>query len=103
PAELFGPAWPLLSTIAEGVCAPVDYPGIALLTSCASLIGGKRRIRPYDAGTWSEPCILWAGVVGDASSRKSPPVDLITGPLRAIEQDYAEKHQARLCTFREDS
>uniref|UniRef100_A0A6M3XW27 Uncharacterized protein n=1 Tax=viral metagenome TaxID=1070528 RepID=A0A6M3XW27_9ZZZZ len=42
PGDLFGPAWPLLETIAEGVCTAPDYPGMALLASCASLIGGKR-------------------------------------------------------------
>lgn len=93
PAELFGPSWGLLSDIAEGTCTPVDYPAIAFLVSCASLIGGKRKVRPYTTSPWCEPCILWAGVVGDPSSRKSPALDVVTAPLREIERDQAEQHK----------
>ncbi|MXO85233.1 DUF3987 domain-containing protein [Altererythrobacter aurantiacus] len=103
PADLFGPAWPLLVTVAEGVCTAPDYPGMALLASCASLIGGKRRIRPYDTAAWSEPCILWCGAVGDPSSRKSPALDQITAPLRTLEQAKADDHKDALREFQERS
>ena len=103
PADLFGPAWPLLQVIAEGVCCAPDYPGMALLTSCASLIGGKRRVRPYTTSTWSEPCILWCGVVGDPSARKSPALEQVTAPLRTIEQLKAEDHKDALRSFHEHS
>jgi putative DNA primase/helicase len=82
PGELFGDAWPLLQLIAAGTASPVDYPAIAFLASCASLIGGKRRVRPYATSVWSEPCILWCGAVGDPSSRKSPPLEQVTERLR---------------------
>lgn len=103
PADLFGPAWSLLETIAEGVCTAPDYPGMALLTSCASLIGGKRKVRPYTTSAWSEPCILWCGAVGDPSSRKSPALDQVTAPLRMLEQAKAEEHKESLRGFQEQS
>ena len=96
PGELFGPAWPLIRAIAEGTATPPDYPGLGFITACASLIGGKRRIRPYQTSAWSEPCILWCGVVGDPSSRKSPALDAVTDRLRNIERDHAENHKADL-------
>ena len=52
PSGLFGTAWPLLQAIAEGTATPVDYPAIGYLATCASLIGGKRRARPYQSSTW---------------------------------------------------
>lgn len=70
PADLFGPAWPLLQLVAEGTATAVDYAAIGFLGACASLIGGKRRVRPYETSHWREPCILWVGAVGDPSSRK---------------------------------
>lgn len=93
PSDLFGPAWQVLCDVGEGTCTPVDYPGIAFLVACASLIGGKRKVRPYATSPWCEPCILWAGVVGDPSSRKSPALDVVTAPLREIEKDQAEQHK----------
>jgi hypothetical protein len=101
PADLFGPSWPLLSTIAEGTCTPVDYAALGFLSACASLIGGKRKVRPYATASWAEPCILWVGVVGDPSSRKSPALDAITGALREIERDNADLHKAAIRDWQE--
>lgn len=101
PPDLFGPAWPLLQAIAEGTATPIDYPAIGYLAACASLIGGKRKVRPYVSSHWTEPCILWCGVVGDPSSRKSPALDAVTAPLREIERDHAESHKLALRTFLE--
>lgn len=103
PPDLFGPAWPLLSAIAEGTASPVDYAAIGFLAAAASLIGGKRRIRPYESSAWSEPCILWCGAVGDPSTRKSPSLDAVTEPLRLIERDQAEAHRDRLREWQNDS
>lgn len=103
PADLFGPSWGFLSAVAEGTCAPVDYPAIAFVSACASLVGGKRRIRPYQTSAWAEPCILWVGAVGDPSARKSPALDAITGPLRDIERDNAEDHKAAIRDWQEKS
>ncbi|GAA5049725.1 hypothetical protein GCM10023208_08140 [Erythrobacter westpacificensis] len=101
PTGLFGEAFSLLADIAEGTSTPPDYPALAFLSSCASLIGGKRRVRPYATSPWSEPCILWVGVVGDPSSRKSPALDVVTEPLRAIERDHAESHQSAIRNWQE--
>lgn len=101
PPDLFGPAWGLLEGIAEGVCTAPDYPAMALLASCASLIGGKRRVRPYATSTWAEPCILWVGAVGDPSSRKSPALDQITAPLRLLEQTKADDHREAMREFQQ--
>lgn len=101
PSDLLGPAWPLLSAIAEGTCTPVDYPALGFLSACASLIGGKRKVRPYSTAAWAEPCILWVGVVGDPSSRKSPALEAITGPLREIESDHADMHRLAIREWQE--
>ena len=96
PAAMFGPAKELILMIAEGTASPFDYPAIGFLAACASLIGGKRRIRPYETSAWSEPCILWCGAVGDPSTRKSPALETVTAPLRAIERDHANQHRDNL-------
>lgn len=99
PSDLFGDAWQLVSDVAEGSGAPVDYAAVGFISACASLIGGKRRVRPYAESRWSEPCIIWAGAVGDPSSKKSPALDAITGPMRGIEADHAADHQLRMLAY----
>ena len=101
PGDLFGASWPLLSAIGEGTCTPVDYPALGFLSACASLIGGKRKVRPYSTAAWAEPCILWVGVVGDPSSRKSPALDAITRALREIERDHADQHKLAIRDWQE--
>ena len=101
PTALFGPALPVLQAIGEGTATAVDYPAAAYLATCASLIGGKRRVRPYETSNWAEPPILWIGIVGDPSSRKSPALDAVIDPLRAIEGDGADQHRRALGEYRE--
>lgn len=93
PSDLFGGVFPLLQIIANGTAAPVDYPAMGYLTACASLIGGKRKVKPYAKSAWAEPCIIWSAVVGDPSSRKSPALEAVIGPLRKIEYDATENHK----------
>lgn len=97
--DLFGSLWPLLEDLGEGSGAPSDYVAISALGVAASLIGGKRRVRPFSTGGWSEPCILWVATVGDPSSNKSPAIDAATGPLRGMESDHAEDHKLSLMSF----
>lgn len=92
PSDIFGNTWPLICDLAEGAGSPADYVGLGFLGVCASLIGGKRKIRPYSEGTWAEPAILWCALVGDPSSNKSPAIDAVTAPLRDMERDHAASH-----------
>lgn len=89
PSDMFGPVWPLLNEMAEGAGAPVDYLAVSFLSVAASLIGGKRKVKPYAIADWSEPCIVWAGLVGDPSSNKSPALDRTTNALREMEKEHA--------------
>lgn len=100
PAELFGPAWPIIEQVANNTSTKPDYAAIAYLACAASLIGGKRKLSPYGAD-WAEPAILWMAALGDPSSRKSAPLDMVTKPLWAIRDmarnDHADamlEHQA---------
>ena len=96
PSESFGELWPVLSDLADAAGAPVDYVAIGTLVAAASLIGGKRRVRPWSNSDWEEPAILWAALVGDPSANKSPALDRATKPMRAIERDDADNHRDNL-------
>jgi putative DNA primase/helicase len=103
PSEIFGPAWGMLNDMAQGAGAPVDYLGISYLAVTASLIGAKRRVQPYRESDWCEPCILWAGMVGDPSSNKSPALDRTTNALRDMEKEHALDHAERIRDWKADS
>lgn len=102
PSEMFGPIWPLLTDMAQGAGAPVDYVAVSFLAVVASLVGGRRRVKPYGEADWTEPCILWTGLVGDPSSNKSPALDRTTNVLRAMEKDHAEECSGKVNCWKGD-
>jgi len=103
PQALFGSAWDEFARLAQDKGAPIDYVALGFVTVAASIIGGKRRVRPYPAGTWDEPPILWLGLVGDPSFNKSPALDPLLRILRKIETERAEEHRERLADWTADA
>lgn len=93
---MFGPAWSEFEKLANDKGCPVDYVALGYLSVAASIVGGKRRVRPYAAGTWDEPLILWLGLVGDPSANKSPALDPLLSILRRIEKEQADDHRDRI-------
>lgn len=102
PHDAFGDLWQALVDLADAAGAPVDYVAVGALVSAASLIGGKRRVKPWSNSDWAEPAILWAALVGDPSANKSPALDRATKPMRLIERDDAENHKAALLSWEAD-
>jgi len=96
PLQVFGPLSNWLSQAAEAKNAPVDYVATTLLVVAASLIGNSLQISPW-AG-WTESSILAAALVGLPSSGKSPAMDAIMSPLRALEKEL----QAGYATQKKD-
>ncbi|WP_294211363.1 DUF3987 domain-containing protein [uncultured Sphingomonas sp.] len=97
PNDVLGDLWPLVADLAAGAGAPVEYVATSMLAVAASLIGGKRWVRAWEQ--FEQPCILWAAVVGDPSSNKSPGIDAARFPLRAMEDELAEQHKTTLMSF----
>ena len=91
--QYFGPFGQMLQSYADDVSAPVDYVAMSMLAAVASLIGPKRRARASSTRRWVEPCILWIGVVGGASSGKSPALDIVGAMLGDLEKTYRAEHQ----------
>ncbi|TCP36535.1 DUF3987 domain-containing protein [Sphingomonas sp. BK235] len=100
PTDIFGSLWPLISDLAAGAGAPVDYVAVGVLGAAASLIGAKRRVQPFaTTPKWQEPCVLWVAPVGDPSSNKSPAIDAATEPLSLLEHELAQQHKSRLINY----
>jgi hypothetical protein len=97
PQDVLGNLWPLASDLAAGAGAPVEYVATSIIAVAASLIGAKRWVRAWEG--YDDPCILWAAVVGDPSSNKSPAIDAATRMLRTMEAEMAEQHRTVLMSF----
>jgi hypothetical protein len=73
---------PVRSFVAEGAkaigCDP-SFIALPLLPTLASAIGNARRVQIKRG--WTEPAIIWAAIVGDSGTLKSPALELA---LRAV-------------------
>ncbi|WP_178134124.1 DUF3987 domain-containing protein [Vineibacter terrae] len=93
PAELLPPFWrDWCQDMAHGTGVAVDHVALALLTAAAGLLGGARRVSPAPA--WTEPCVLWAALVGAPSSGKTAAMEAALRLVRALSDDLGAQNEA---------
>jgi 5S rRNA maturation endonuclease (ribonuclease M5) len=84
-----------------------SYIALPLLAALAAAVGNTRRIKLKR--DWKEPCILWAVIVGESGTRKSPALDCALHALREIQnaafreyKEAIEQYRAYKVTFDAD-
>ncbi|MFM9959688.1 MAG: YfjI family protein [Planctomycetaceae bacterium] len=77
-------------------CDP-SFVALPALSVLAGAIGNSRRIRLKHG--WTEPAIIWTGIVGESGTLKSPPLEWLTQPLRDREESALERHATALEEF----
>ena len=95
--------WPLNAFVNEGaaaLCCDESYIALPLLSALAATIGNSRRIRLK--ASWAEPCVLWAAIVGESGTTKSPALDLAMRPLLDRQAAALKEHEAVLPQYRAD-
>lgn len=88
PLSLFGPWSTWIAKAASAANAPEDYVTAALLSAASGAIGNARWACAWNG--WTEPPVLWIGLVGDPSAGKSPAIDLTHSALRQLEAEEAK-------------
>jgi hypothetical protein len=83
--DLLGPAGPIADSLARLCGAPVEFIAGGMLACVSGLASGRFVVR-VRAGYEVAP-ILWFANVGDASSGKSPALDIILRPIRRFEAE----------------
>jgi putative DNA primase/helicase len=82
-------AW--IKDIAELMQSPTDFPAISAIVALSSLIGAKAVIQPKQKTDWQIRPNLWGGLIGRASSKKSPSLDEVLEPLFKLEAKENER------------
>jgi putative DNA primase/helicase len=82
-------AW--VKDIAELMQAPPDFPAVSAIVAISSLIGAKAVIQPKQKTDWQIRPNLWGGLIGRASSKKTPSLDAILEPLQKLEAKENER------------
>ncbi len=87
PSALFGSLFPVVQALADDCSASVDYVAHALIASAASLLSGRLRVRPLSKSRWLLSPVVWIGLVGDPSSRKTPALEAAVRALYRLQGD----------------
>jgi hypothetical protein len=78
-------------------CDPA-FIALPLLGSLARAIGNRRLIC-LKPGSWTEPAIIWAAIVGKSGTHKTPAIQAGTGFLQQRETKAIEEYQKALAEY----
>ena len=81
------------------VCDP-SYVVLPVLAALAAAIGSTRRILLKPG--WSEPAIIWAAIVGESGTIKTPPQKLVMKPLRDLQGKALQAHTDEMKQYETD-
>ncbi|MCG5235298.1 DUF3987 domain-containing protein [Xanthobacter oligotrophicus] len=82
---------------ARAACAPIDYVAVSMIALVGGLLGNRRR--PIAGTGWEEPPTLFAALVGQPSSGKSPASSAVMSLVNKEEADLDADYRQRLFEY----
>ncbi len=95
--------WPFVTDTAARMGADPTSIALSCLVSCASVINDEWRIQPkrFDY-SWSEQARLWAAIIGDPSTIKTPLIAAATKPVDLLDIEACKVHAEQMRQWRSD-
>jgi hypothetical protein len=85
---------------AKAMTCADSYVALPMLSALAAAIGNTRRIGLKKG--WSEPAVVWTGIVGDSGTMKSPAIALALKPLRKIQDAAFDVYEEKMAKYQDD-
>ena len=79
---------------AKSIDCDVSYIATPLLSALGSCIGNSRCIRLKRG--WTEPAVVWAAIVGESGTLKTPAFRLVTRPLHELQGRTLAQHASEI-------
>lgn len=83
---------PWLADVAERGQFQFDFLAVAAMAALGSITGRRCAVYPKQQDDWHEYPNLWAAIIGRPGAMKSPALNAILAPLRAIETQWAAQY-----------
>lgn len=94
PMEIFEPkVGDLIVDLAKRMNAPREYIAASFITGASILMDGVYSLNVQSSSNWVEHPILWAAIVGGASQKKTPCLNIIKAIIDKIELQLQEKYE----------
>ncbi len=82
---------------ARAIGCDESYVALPLLAALAAAIGNTRRVELKRG--WCEPAVLWAAIVGESGTLKSPAIDLSLKWLRERQAEALREHERAMADY----
>lgn len=89
-----------LQICARQFCLPTDFAGTVFLALTAGVIGRSIHLDMRQGQDWIETTNIWAVLVGNPSSKKSPTYRRISRLMASLEKTAAAEHHQSLIDYR---
>jgi putative DNA primase/helicase len=85
--------------ISERMQCPPEYPAIGVLVMLAGVVGRRITIRPKRLDDWTVVPNLWGMIVGRPAEMKTPALEEVLRPLRAVQARAMSDHRTAVEDF----
>ena len=83
---------------AEALGVDPSYVVLPLLAGLAAAIGNTRRIAL--SRTWTAPPVVWAGIVGESGTLKSPAIKMALAPILKRQAEAMDEHREAMGRYK---
>ncbi|MGI9072566.1 MAG: YfjI family protein, partial [Bryobacteraceae bacterium] len=89
--------------VAQRMQVPLDFPAAAVVGSLAGVVNRRALIQPKANDTsWRVVPNLWGGIIARPGFKKSPVIEEITQPIRALQEEHYQAHAREMGRFAVD-
>jgi hypothetical protein len=85
------PVASLVHAASKAMGCDESYVALPIMAAMAAAVGNSRRIQLKRS--WCEPCVIWAVIVGESGTLKSPAMDAALAPLRRLQAEAWREFQ----------
>ena len=86
---------------AEALGVDASYVALPLLAGLAAAIGNSRRIAL--SRTWVAPAVVWAGIVGESGTLKSPAIKIALAAIHKRQTEALEAHRQAMDAYKAEA
>lgn len=98
PVTVFpSPISDYIQAAADAIGCDPSFIALPMLACLAQAIGNKRVIRLKH--TWQEPPNIWAGIIGNSGTHKTPALQAATKFLHQLQSEALAEHSENLSTY----
>lgn len=90
----------MVEDVAVRMQVPIDFPAVVAVATLAGVCGRRAMIQPKAKDdSWQVVPNLWGAIVAEAGMMKSPVINAVTAPARAVEKEWRARYEKEMLKY----